>query len=346
MSSYHEPSIPLAFSADILYTSVMIGTSTTASIASMVTSFLTEGLFIASEVGMVLAKEASKLTILSAKGLNEVQKEGVKVGRDLGKETLGFLSGGAAMSASMASDLTQGAKGELIHGVKEGGRLFSARIAGAEVIFERCGTAIVGKFADADQAEIDKATSQRIADAYQMILQQVGEISVGKDPIMLAHKKSMEATNQSIIALKAESQAIHRQVELMEKERSEAQEALQQIDDSMEKASNNVANEAKAAFKQSVKELNQKISTKEKARVELKTRSEEQRRVEMEQEETLERLELRMEQSNQLVDVHRSRVREHTTQEIQRIMSGHGLDNPTIELSEGENNQIRIHIEE
>jgi hypothetical protein len=66
----------------------------------------------------------------------------------------------------------------------------------------------------------------------------------------------------------------------------------------------------------------------------------------MEQKETLEQLELRMEQANQLDDVHRSRVREHTTREIQRIMSEHGLDDPTIELSEGENNQIRIHIEE
>jgi hypothetical protein len=245
MSSLHEASIPLAFSAEILYTSIVIGTSVTASIASTVTSFLTEGLFIAAEVGTELAKGASKITILSAKGLNEVQKEGVKVGRDLGKETFAFLSSGAAMSASMASDLSQGAKGELIHGVKEGGRLFSASISGAEVIFERCGTAIVGKFSDENQAEIDKATSQRIADAYQIILQQVGEISVGKDPIMLAHKKLMESTHQSIKALEAENQAIHRQVELMKNERVQAQEALQQMDDSMEEASNIVVNEAK-----------------------------------------------------------------------------------------------------
>ena len=37
---------------------------------------------------------------------------------------------------------------------------------------------------------------------------------------------------------------------------------------------------------------------------------------------------------------------EHTTLEIQRIMSEHGMDNPAIELSEDENNRIRIHIEE
>ena len=346
MSSAHAPALPLAFSAELLATSVVVGTSATVRLAEMVTHFLVEGTILAAELSAVLAVEASKLAVVSAKGLNEVKNQGSVVGQQLGKETLDFLSTGATMSASMTSDLAQGAKGELIHGVKEGGRLFSTSIDSAEVVFERCGTAIIGKFSDPNQAEIDKATSERIAAAYQMIMHHVGDISVGKDSIMLAHKKSMENTQESINALNAEANAIQHQMELMENERREAREAIQTVDTSIDDALKTSIEEANKAFSQTISELNQKITAKEQAHTALHSIAEAQRKIELEQNEQLEVLEQRMAQSQDFVEIHRSRIREHTTLEIQRIMSEHGMDDPTIELSEGENNQIRLHIEE
>lgn len=346
MSSYHEPALPVAFSAEVLATSVVIGTSTSVRLAEMVTNFLVEGTILAAELTAALAVEASKLAVASAKSLNEVRKEGSVVGQQLGKETLDFLGTGAKMSASMTSDLAQGAKGELIHGVKEGGRLFSTSIDNAEVVFERCGSAIIGKFSEPNQAEIDRATSERIAAAYQMIMHHVGDISVGKDSIMLAHKKSMEQTQESINALNAETNAIQQQMGLMENERREARESIQALETSVDDALNTSVKEANEAFTQTISELNQKIAAKEQARTDLQARSEAQRKIELEQNEQLEVLEQRMAQSQDFVELHRDRVRERTTLEIQRIMSEHGMNDPTIELSEGENNQIRLHIEE
>ena len=346
MSSYHEPALPLAFSAEVLATSVVIGTSTSVKLAEMVTNFLVEGTILAAELTAALAAEAAKLGVASAKGLNEVRKEGSVVGQQLGKETLNFLSTGATMSASMTADLAQGAKGELIHGVKEGGRLFSTSVESAEVVFERCGTAIIGKFSDPNQAEIDRETSERIAAAYQMIMHHVGDISVGKDSIMLAHKKSMEKTQESINALNSEADAIQQQMELMENERREASEAIQTFEQSVDDALKASIEEANDAFNQTIAELTQKITAKEQAKTELHAKTVAQRQIEAEQSEELEVLEQRMAQSQDFVDMHRGRVREHTTLEIQRIMSEHGMDNPAIELSEDENNRIRIHIEE
>ena len=346
MSSAHEPTLPLAFSAEILATSVVIGTSTSATLAQMVTNFLVEGTILAAELTAALAVEASKMAVLSAKGLNKVKEEGTILSRQLGKETLDFLSTGATMSVSMTADLAQGAKGELMHGVKEGGRLFSASVDNAEVVFERCGTAIIGKFSDPNQAEIDRATSERIAAAYQMIMHHVGDISVGKDSIMMAHKKSMEQTQESINALNAEANAIQQQMELMEKERNQAKESIQAMETSRDDALKTSIEEANEAFNQTIEELNQKIAAKERAQTDLHAKAKVQRQIEAEQSEELEVLEQRMAQSQDFVDMHRGRVRERATLEIQRIMSEHGMDNPTIELSEGENNRIRLHLEE
>ena len=346
MSSYHEPALPVAFSAEVLATSVVIGTSTSVKLAEMVTNFLVEGTILAAELSAALAVEASKLAIVSAKGLNEVRKEGAVAGQQLGKETLNFLSAGTTMSASMTADLAQGAKGELIHGVKEGGRLFSTSVENAEVVFERCGTAIIGKFSDPNQAEIDRETSERIAAAYQMIMHHVGDISVGKDSIMLAHKKSMEQTQESINALNSEAEAIHQQMELMENDRREASEAIQTFEQSVDDAMKASIEEANEAFNQTIAELTQKIAAKEQAKTDLHAKTVAQRQIEAEQNEQLEILEQRMTESQNLVAVHRSRVQERTSLEIQRIMSEHGIENPTIELSEDPNNRIRIHIEE
>ena len=40
------------------------------------------------------------------------------------------------------------------------------------------------------------------------------------------------------------------------------------------------------------------------------------------------------------------RTKEHITNEVQRILTEHGMDNPDIEISEDNDNQIRIRIEE
>ena len=295
---------------------------------------------------MLAAEAGAVLAVQSAKGLNMVREEGVDAGRQLGEETFAFLSGGATMSASMAGDLKQGAKGELMHGVKEGGRIFSAAIGKSEVMFERCGTAIIGKLTDENQEAIDRDMTERIAEAYQLILEQVNEISVGKDSTMKAHLEAMEQTKQSLAALKAENEAIEQQLALMEEERQRAETSIQDVEDSMDAALKASVTAANQAFKESIKALNKEIATKEKAQEALKQQNEERLLEQVGQQARLEELELRKDQASELGDVHRARIKEHTTREVERIMAEHGLENPVIQLSEDENNRIRIHIEE
>ena len=104
--------------------------------------------------------------------------------------------------------------------------------------------------------------------------------------------------------------------------------------------------ESNQAFKESIKQLNKKIAAKEKAKLSLKEQNEAFLIEQQSQHEEQKRLELRQSQAKELGDVHRARIKEHTTREVERIMSEHGLENPVIQLSEGENNRIRIHIEE
>lgn len=342
MSRKIDPVVPLAYSAEMLQASVIIGTSN----SSVVADFLRGGLHIAGDVMMSLLEGAAILTVASAKGLNEVRKEGREVGRQIGRETFEFLSGGATMGTTMANDLQQGAKGELIHGVKEGGRLFSAAIGNSEVVFERCGTAIIGHLVDENQEEIDRETSQRIADAYQMILKQMGDISVGKDPVMMAHQKAMEKTKQSIAALRAEQEAIQRELALMEEERNVAKRAIQSVDEEMDLAMKASIKEANAKLEASVQELKKNIAAREKAHASLQERNKKQLEEQNMQKERMEELEHRQSQSKKMIEVHDARTKEHVNIQIQRMLSEHGLEDPTIEISEGENNQIRIHIEE
>ena len=339
MSSYHNPAAPLAYSAELLFASVAVASNTSVEVSKEVSSFLATGMQLTAEVTAQIMQQA-------AKGLNMIRKEGTELSQQLGQETFGLLSGGSSMSSSMVSDLSQGAKGELVHGVKEGGKLFSMAVGKTELIFERCGAAIIGKFADEDQEAMDRELAKRIGDAYQTILKQVGEISVGKDPLMIAHKESMEATKQAMKAIDAEQVVINEQLKLMEVEREKAKSSIKEqnkaIDDDL-KASIAEANEM---FNNTVKELTDKIRQKEKAKANLAQKHEEMQKIDTEQQAQMEQLELRREQSKQLVDVHKARVKHHVEGEIKRILSGHGLDNPNIELSEDENNRIRIHIEE
>ena len=233
-----------------------------------------------------------------------------------------------------------------MHGVKEGGRIFSAAIGASEVMFERCGTAIIGKLTDENQEAIDRDMSRRIAEAYQLIVEQVNEISVGKDAMMKAHQEAMEQTTQSLSAIKAENEAISQQLAIMEQERKRAEESIQTIETSMDEELQASIKESNQAFKESIKQLNKKIAAKEKAKLSLKEQNEAFLIEQQSQYEEQKRLELRQSQAKELGDVHRARIKEHTTREVERIMSEHGLENPVIQLSEGENNRIRIHIEE
>lgn len=317
MSEVIDPAAPLAFCAAILGASVF-----------------------------VVAEASLTLTEQSLKGLNAVRKEGVVVSSQMSNETLDFLYSGATMSTSLINDLRQGAVGELMHGVKEGGRIFSGLVGKSEVVFERCGTAIIGKLADENQELIDRDVSRRIAEAYQTILNQIGDISVGKDPLMIAHKEHMEAARQSLASIKAEEQAINQQLQAMEKERIESELSIKGLEETTDEVLKSTLLEANQSFERNVKELNQKIASKEQAIASLRQKNEEKLKEEHTLKLEMERLEKRQEQSKELIDVHRSRIKEHTSREIERIIAETGIENPSIELSEGENNIIRIHIEE
>ena len=342
MSALHDPAAPLSFCAELLAASIRLAAEAvevSLEVSVVLGEILARGTVLAAEAGALLA-------VQSTKGLNMVREEGVDAGRQLGEETFAFLSGGATMSASMVSDPKEGAKGELMHGVKEGGRIFSAAIGASEVMFERCGTAIIGKLTDENQEAIDRDMSRRIAEAYQLIVEQVNEISVGKDAMMKAHQEAMEQTTQSLSAIKAENEAISQQLAVMEQERKRAEESIQTIETSMDEELQASIKESNQAFKESIKQLNKKIAAKEKAKLSLKEQNEAFLIEQQSQHEEQKRLELRQSQAKELGDVHRARIKEHTTREVERIMSEHGLENPVIQLSEGENNRIRIHIEE
>ena len=130
---------------------------------------------------------------------------GSKVSAEIGGEMFSFLNEGSSLSSNMVRDLAEGAKGELIHGVKEGGKLFSVMIEKTEITFERCGSAIIGRLQDDDQGVLSKEIGEKISSAYQNLLSQIESISVGSDPIMIAHNQAMEETYQSIAKLDAES---------------------------------------------------------------------------------------------------------------------------------------------
>jgi len=342
MSAMHNPAAPLAFCAELLAASIRLAAQAaeaSVEVAVVLAEVLARGAVLAAEAGAVLA-------VQSARGLNMVREEGVDAGRQLGEETFAFLSGGAAMSASMVGDIKQGAKGELLHGVREGGRIFSAVIGKSEVMFERCGTAIIGKLTDESQEATDREMTERIAEAYQLILSHVNDISVGKDSTMKAHQEAMEQTKQSLAALKAENEAIDQQLALMGEERQRAEASIQAIEDSMDEALKASVNAANQAFKESIKALNKEIATKEKAQEALKQQNEDRLLEHLALQARSEELELRKNQASEFNDVHRERVKDHVAQEVQRMMAEHGLENPVIQLSEDENNRIRIHIEE
>ncbi len=152
---------------------------------------------------------------------------GSKISAEIGSEMFSFLNEGSSLSKNMVHDLAEGAKGELIHGVKEGGKLFSVMIEKTEITFERCGTAIIGRITDNDKGVLSKEIGEKISAAYQNLLSQMETISVGSDPIMLAHNRAMEDTSNSQAKLDAENKLIKLQIEALQNQRIEIHEQQQ-----------------------------------------------------------------------------------------------------------------------
>lgn len=342
MSSSHATVVPVAFSEDILRASLVIGTSS----SSAVTDFLRGGLSLAGDAFNALFLGSAALVGATAIGLNEVRKEGSEVGRQIGLEAIDFIAGGATMGASMTQDLAVGAKADLLYGVKEGGKLFTAAVGASELLFERCGGAIVGRLVNDDQEAIDRETAKRIADAYQRILEEIGNIAAGKDALMSSHQESMEKSNQALLAIVAQKQAIEDEIQSLKTERNRAKGQMQTLNEETDQSTTAALKEAKATFEKTVQELQHNIQLKEAAKAALAEQETKATSEHKEHLKIMKRLEERQGQSKEIIDVHGSRVKEHTTQEIKRMMSEHGMVNPTIELSELENNRIRIHIEE
>jgi hypothetical protein len=271
---------------------------------------------------------------------------GSKVSAEIGGEMFSFLNEGSSLSSDMVRDLAEGAKGELIHGVKEGGKLFSVMIEKTEITFERCGSAIIGRLQDDDQGVLSKEIGEKISSAYQNLLSQIESISVSSDPIMIAHNQAMEETYQSIAKLDAESKLIQLHIEALEKQRDEIREQQKAHEQIQQNELQQNITEAQNLLAESLLEIENTIDMSEHKSLALQSERKQQDAIQAEQKEKLKTLRLRKAQSKEFLQVHNLRTKEHITNEVQRILTEHGMDNPDIEISEDNDNQIRIRIEE
>ena len=104
--------------------------------------------------------------------------------------------------------------------------------------------------------------------------------------------------------------------------------------------------EAQNLLAESLLEIENTIHMNEHKSLAMLSERKQQDAIQAEQKEKLETLRLRKAQSKEFLQVHNQRTKEHITNEVQRILTEHGMDNPDIEISEDNDNQIRIRIEE
>ena len=309
MSEAHAPLLPLAFCAQLLGASL---------------NMATRSLNMAAESAVA----------------------GTEISAEIGAEMFEFLNEGSSLSSNLVSDLAEGARGELIYGVKEGAKIFSVMIDATEIVFQRCGSAIIGRLEDNDQGVLSKEIGEKIAAAYQDLLGQVEAISTGNDPLMISHNQAMEHTKQSIARLEAESKIMEMQINALQEQRLDLQNQLENATLEEGEELNQHLLHAQNLLKESLSEIANTISEKEEKSKTLLTERREQDSIQEQQGTQMETLELRKNQSKQFLDVHQSRVKSHTNDEVQRILSQHGLESSSVEISEDDENQIRIRIEE
>ncbi len=191
--------------------------------------------------------------------------------------------------------------------------------------------------------------TERIAEAYQLILEQVNEISVGKDSTIESPPRgAMEPTKQSPAGSQSRKWG-HRPAgwPWWKRNASVLKTSIQEswrLDGRSAQGLSLAANQS--VQRRASRRWTKRWQPKKKAQQALKLKNERTALGPTRSWLKIGELELRKEQASEFGDVHRARIKEHTTREVERIMAEHGLENPVIQLSEDENNRIRIHIEE
>ena len=213
-----------------------------------------------------------------------------------------------------------------------------------EITFERCGSAIIGRLQDDDQGVLSKEIGEKISSAYQNLLSQIESISVGSDPIMIAHNQAMEETYQSIAKLDAESKLIQLHIEALEKQRDEIREQQKTHEQIQQKELQQNITEAQNLLAESLLEIENTIDMSEHKSLALLSERKQQDAIQAGQKEKLETLRLRKAQSKEFLQVHNQRTKEHITNEVQRILTEHGMDNPDIEISEDNDNRSEFEL--
>lgn len=301
-------------------------------------------------VPLILASLVAEGAVIQGQLFSEIASSSSITALDVANETTAFVSEGASLGVFASKELSQGIANELVHGVKEGAKIFTALIGGSEVIFERCGVAIVGRYADANQKAITEDVARRIDESYQQIIHEMTIISTGNDQTMIEHQERMEEGNRELKLTEIANQRISQELQQLRKQEQEIQQKRQA---SLEQAKHVEAKETQIRLEQVMKkldrtlaELRNKISTSDEQRRQHELKAIELNKTQQNEKAQLQHLEQRKVQSLGYLETHSKRIRERTDAEIQRLVKQHGIENPNINIDTTESGQIRVVIEQ
>ena len=301
-------------------------------------------------VPILLTSLVAEGAIIQGEVLSEMAMSSSITASDIVTELSAFVNEGSSLGVFASKELAQGIGSELYHGVKEGGKLFTALIDGSEIIFERCGTAIIGRYANADQAPITEDIARRIDEHYQQIIADMAFISTGSDKIMLEHQERLDAGKRQLKITEISNQNILKELDQL---RIQEQESLDKLTASIEQSQHVEAEQTRLRLKEvrktldeNLEELREKIQLSDK-----KLESNDSKKLELIELQKvhlteMEHLEQRKTQSLEYLGTHNLRIRERTDAEIKRIVEQHGIENPNINIDTNESGQIRIVIDQ
>lgn len=301
-------------------------------------------------VPLVLASLVAQGAVIQGKLFSEIATSSSITAVDVANETSAFVSEGASLGVFATKELGQGLANEFVHGVKEGARLFTALIGGSEVIFERCGVAIVGRYADGNQEPITEDVARRIDESYQKIIREMTIISTGNDKVMVEHQERMEQVNRELKLTEISNQTISKELDQLKIQEQEMQEKRKA---SLEQAKLVEAKETQIRLQKvtkeldkSLEELRKKISESDQKAKQNQIKALELAELQEKERAQGEHLDQRKAQSLEYLETHSQRIRIRTDAEIQRLVKQHGIENPNINIDTNESGQIRVVIEQ
>ena len=282
-------------------------------------------------------------------------KEGCKVIGDLGitlcEETSAFLTQGSTLGANALKDLASGITGNMIHGVKDGATIFGAMVGGVEVMFQRCGQAIIGISATDEDECISADIAENISKRYAEILNEIAKISTATDEEMINHLEKMEGIKLDLALTTADHERISNEMDqlkqteekmIFELEKSNKELEMSGESENLEKIKNMIAsmNESIEAMRIEISANDLKLQESENSKIAQAENLSQAK-------ENQDQMEQRQKEGEEILELHDSRIKEYVKSEIQRITT---TDNPFVDseisVFEDENGNTQIRIEE